>query len=211
MNCRFKNIYLFVLLASHFLFVYGQSEDKLLLQAENIYPSLQSYFENPDEKNTVQLLDILPSTQRDFYVVKQISGDKWWDYLWSNFTIIENQVLDNNRLATKIVCRILLISSNIYAERVYGTLSQLIQINPKMFLEELYLLNWNYIDFGILVMRPWYLDVAVPFCDDVDYKIKALESVTDIELLDIRDKCLFELKVLKNRCIEDRDGMNSAG
>lgn len=198
-------------MTSHLLLVNGQSSDNLLLQAENIYPLFRSYFEDPNENNAVKLLDVLPSTKRDFFTVKQISGDVWSDYLWDNFTIIENQVLNNNRLATRIACRILLISSNVYAEWVYGTLSQLILINPKMFLEELHLLNWDGILYGTLTTRPWYLESTVPYCDEVNNKFLALESVTNVELINIRDKCIVELKVIKNRCLEDEEGMNSAG
>ena len=111
---------------------------------------------------------------------------------------IEKHIHAGDRNAVKAGFRLFNISDGWYSHRLDMALGDLIRINTKLFLEELK--SHRNITFVIRRGPPVYpsgdeyVDNFEAQKSEIKLRIKALESIKDKDLIEIRDECIKDLK-----------------
>jgi hypothetical protein len=115
--------------------------------------------------------------------------------------VLERQVLKADRNAVKVAVRLWTIADGAFAEYLDSILGDLIRMDPKMFLEEIKEFPWpeDYpIDFMEWLSRGYVLCNGRIFNGEsvsderreLELRIKALETVKDVNLAGFRDECI---------------------
>lgn len=170
---------------------------------DNIMQAAVAYFEDPSTENALILYEALPKAQvrnRDrkggFLTVDE--------YIYDNLHLLSEHVLKGERNAVKVAVRLWTMADGGFAESLSSMLGQLIRIDPKVFLEEINDFPWphDYGDFkdwlskGYIVCEGGILNRSQDEVDEravreeLGMRIKALESVTEKGLFELRDICI---------------------
>lgn len=170
----------------------------------------KEYIEYPSSENALKVYSLLPER-----IITLEERKKFWDNFIKisniifdnlNFSILEYEIYAGERNAVKVAFRLYSIADGANDEILTMILTNLIRIHPKLYLEELKVhmhsepikeLGWpvGYMG-GIFVDRFKAQDL------ERKLRIKALESVKDKELMEIRDKCI---EILQKRKIPTID------
>jgi len=179
------------------VFLLSGQEREAKIDWERIKEAGEAYFACPSSENALKLYLSLPEEDignrrsEGSKVRRFISDDK-------NLNILEKRIHESDRNAVKAAFRLFNISDGWFSHRLDWALGDLIRINTKLFLEELK--NHRNITFVIRRGPPVY-PVGDEYVDrfearksETKLRIKALESIKDKDLTEIRDECIENLK-----------------
>ena len=181
------------------VFLLSGQEKEAKVDWERIKEAGEAYFACPSSENALKLYLSLPEEDIINYgdegskVIRFISDDK-------NLNILEKHIHESDRNAVKAAFRLFNISDGWFAHRLDKALGDLIRINTKLSLEELK--NHRNITFVIRRGPPVYplgdeyVDRFEARKSEIKLRIKALESIKDKDLIEIRDECIENLKKL---------------
>lgn len=157
--------------------------------------ALNKYFEYPSPQNAKSAYQYLPKSGH-----VKMTGDKvvndTLELFYSNFRILERQVISRDAEAVKLSFRLFSITDGAYAEELDILLGKLIRIDPKLFLGELVANRGSIGSLGGLLGNEGeeYVDRINAQCFENRQRKKALQSVSDQLLLKMRDECNHELE-----------------
>jgi len=188
--------YLTLSLGTAIFLLYGQ-EREAKVDWERIKGAGEAYFACPSSENARNLYLSLPEEDignrrgEGSKIIRFVSDDK-------NLDILEKHIHASDRNAVKAAFRLFNISDGWFAHRLDKALGDLIRINTKLFLEELK--NHRNIAFVIRCGPPVYplgdkyVDRFEARKSEIKLRIKALESIKEEGLIEIRDECIKDLK-----------------
>lgn len=162
---------------------------------KGIEQAYSEYIEYPSDENARKVRDLLPAAGHVEYTGEQLERAAI-EFIYSNIRMLERQIISRDRDAVKLGFRLITIADGGFREDLYIMLGQLIRIDPEMFLRELK-------EAEELVGRlEWlvriYGDIYVDRFDakrlETERRKRALKSVSDPALKDIRDRCINALE-----------------
>lgn len=178
------------------LSVFPESNPKI--NWEKLRRSWEDYQRYPSGENAMKVAYLLPDkhiTGRDIQ-----PGDKTIDFIFSASACLEYQIFVSNKCAVILAYRLFSISDGAYTEDLLANLSSLVRINPRLFLEELKahrkLEAVQRLGLIVDMFPPNYFEYPTAEELERQLRIKALESVKDKGLVQIRDECIAVLKSL---------------
>jgi len=176
---------------------------------KNAYQAAKTYFSKPSPDNAEKFYKALPDKRLpslDFKGLVRLGDLIYGSY--DNFSILEKNMEEGEPSAVDVGFRLINIADGAFAEDLTDALGKILPRHPRLFLQKLlahqgkteptvfYLLN------DLLCPTAW--GEIQEDEEEAEYKeliktrlkicIKALESVGDPELKEIRDKCLSILK-----------------
>lgn len=189
-------ILLIILTIFQFIFCYRKRiwEDK---DWETLGKKAAIYFSDPSPKNTSEFLEALPR-----YKLEKLNKDVY-EYLfkYENIKIIERQILAEDNEVIDIVYRLFFIADGHSAEMLIMILNKLIHVNPNLYLEKLKVHQDDYLIKARGLFFLCYtanLNSEEEALIEKNQRIEALKRVKDKKLIEIRDRCIEELKGCKN-------------
>jgi hypothetical protein len=161
---------------------------------DEILKAGRTYFSDPTSENALELYKALPETQ----VRGDRDGKEFRDVFYffdAHLDLIRHQVLLADRNAVKVAVRLWTISDGAFSEVLSEVLGDLIQVDPKMFIEEIREFPWpkDYGDFDEWLSQGNILcDAGIEVSEEIrrkklESRIRALETVTDSRLAKVRD------------------------
>jgi hypothetical protein len=164
---------------------------------EDLRAAYLAYVDCPSHENARVLLDALPIKRPE-----ETIGDAELTLLHifglANFPVLDNEVLDGDRLAVEIMFRLLNITDGAYRETVETELAGLVRSIPQLFLEVLSAYkDMEYIKkFGPPVdfVGEGYVSHPKALRHEYQKRIEALESVKDPKYSKIREECIQKLR-----------------
>jgi len=137
--------------------------------------------------------------------------DRLFDFVLDNLSVLARQIFAGDRNAVKLGFALYDYSSGLFTMEIDAMMADSIRFNPKIFLEEL-----KAAPNGKRIK-----ELGFPLCEsrlnssdnreeahryELEMRIKALETVTNAELLDLRDRCLREIRECLERQNQDFPG-----
>ena len=210
-----KHAWLLMLVAFLGIGSYGQ---EIAIDWGNIMEVATTYFAVPSSENALRFYNALPKVQVQIKNEEE-AFSKVNSYIFSNLVLLEKQVLKADRNSVKVAVRLWTIADGAFAEDLSDMLGQLIQIAPKMFLEETRDFPWSYhghegflewLKEGHIVCNGGVLGGEVEYDEqavraELLRRIQALETVKEKDLMEFRDICI---NIIKQHIPKH---MNSAG
>jgi hypothetical protein len=176
----------------------------------NAYKVAEAYFSHPSPENAEKLYMALPDKRLpslDFKGYVQL-GNLIFDF-GSNFSILEKNMEEGDPHAVDVGFRLINISDGAAGEVLVHALGEILPKHPRLFLQKLLVHRFKAEPsvFRLLgeILNPvaWW-EIPEDDINQVKYKellntrlalrIKALESVDDPDLKEIRDLCLAKLR-----------------
>ncbi len=152
----------------------------------------EAYYNNPSTENAHKFYLALP---RQFIPVTKYREDGFEpivDFILeeSNLIKLEKQIYASNRNAVKVAFLLFNLADGTSGEILELILGDLIPINPKLYLEELKAHKNTYFvkNIGPPLQNFGWIDSNEELENRIILRIKALESVKDKELIEIRDE-----------------------
>lgn len=151
---------------------------------------------NPTDEKLLEIYKILP--EKYIGTIKPNSDhDKTADYIYNNMTILKKQILLNNRYAIMVGYKLLLISDGDFSSFILECLSQVLINNPNLFLHELkahfkIITELDALE-SLLTSYERGLNGDIDALQQTEKIIKALESIVDKKLNDVKKECLIVL------------------
>jgi hypothetical protein len=154
-----------------------------------------TYFDDPTSENALKLYRALPETQvrgvRDGQEFEEV-----FYFFDAHLGVLERQVLLADRNAVKVAVRLWTISDGAFSEVLSDMLGDLIQVDPKMFIEEIREFPWpkDYGDFdawlgeGNILCSGGMETSEEVWRKKLESRIAALETVEDSRLAKVRDR-----------------------
>lgn len=169
---------------------------------DKILSAAKIYYSSPTSENAYKFLALLPTNTKSQDWQTTIKGDyeKTQSFIFDHLSILEQQVLKPERNAVKIAAWQYCISDGIYSEWLNGMLGDLIRVDPKMFLEEIGggpakdEVYWGYIVCNGLILDGESTASNEAKRKELELRIKALETVKDVNLAGFRDECIAIIK-----------------
>lgn len=175
------------------------------------YAAAKAYFAQPTPENAAKFLMALPASRLPMFDLEGESRLREYvlDFVGAertNFGVLDKQLEQANPVAWDICYRLLNISDGAYSETILYGLGTFITINPRLFLQKViahqpgsmhYLNNMLRMvaEFGEIPEAGGDSDKYDKiYHDRISERIKALESVPDPDLADLRDACISKLK-----------------
>jgi hypothetical protein len=161
---------------------------------DKILKAGQTYFNDPTSANSLELYKALPETQ-----VRSVrDGQEFRDVFYffdAHLGALEHHVLLADRNAVRVAVRLWTIADGAFAEVLSEMLGDLIQVDPKMFIEEIRNFPWpkDYGDFDEWLSQGNILCAAgIEVSEEIrrkklESRIRALETVTDSRFAKVRD------------------------
>lgn len=159
---------------------------------ERLYVAWEGYINYPNADNALRVYRLLPNEQYIRHGEMTENGKKCWYAIANNIEILEHQVISGDRAAVQLAFKFKVIADGAFSESLNIMLGKLIRINPKMFLEELkrhYSLISG-INFILRNSSNIYVDRLEAYLYEIQQRIKAIESITDPALEEIKTECL---------------------
>jgi hypothetical protein len=201
------------------LVIKGLREAPARIQKERIYwdgvrETAKAYFSRPTPENAEKLSVALPGEDADFLDAKgedevvNFIMDITYPAKGENFTILTNQIEAGEPRAVDVAFNFFHFTDGAYEEILLFYIGKLVDNHPRLFLQK-YLFHQKKKSIsrnldGMLTMFTEWGEIPEAGNDQAKYqqilnariaqRIKALESVDDPELREIRDKCLSMLK-----------------
>jgi hypothetical protein len=178
---------------------------------ENIYQAASAYFAQPSKETAVRFYLALPKKGTTIFNRRGYDQVFWLilniaESSYEKFRILKEKILDGDPYSVDIGFRLMNLVDGASAESLCFTLGKLVPCNPKLFLQKLsvhqtdtYALN------GLgLMLNPLPWDEAEEYKDEAQMKeawereravrIRALESVEDPGLQELKNRCLETLR-----------------
>jgi len=164
---------------------------------DEILNAAQTYFTSPTSKNAHKFYAVLPTKTRNWEETFKGDFEKARSLIWDNLDVLNKQVLKADRNAVKIAIWLFNIMDGIYSEWLVSMLGDLIRVDPKMFLEEIGGGPAKYLvyDSGYILCNGYILSGESTASKEaqrkeLELRIKALETVKDVNLAGFRDECI---------------------
>jgi hypothetical protein len=162
---------------------------------DKIVKAGQTYFDDPTSANALELYKALPKEQVRDVRDEQRFRDVFY-FFDAHLGALERQVLLADRNSVKVAVRLWTIADGAFAEVLSEMLGDLIQVDPKMFIEEIREFPWpkDYGDFDAWLSQGNILCAAgIEASEEVRLKklesrIAALEAIADSRLAKVRDR-----------------------
>jgi hypothetical protein len=154
------------------------------------------YGEYPSSENAYKVYIVLPRKHINISGIDSLSA---FFFKSDTLGLLERQICASDRNAVKVGFWLINISDGDATEELCIILGQLIRINPKMFLEELkeqYIIldNADLVHSILRSLEDWYVDKFKAKDLERNLRIKALQSVKDKRLKEIRDRCIENME-----------------
>lgn len=163
---------------------------------ETLEKKAAAYFSDPSPNNESDFYKALPRKK-----IEKLPGDILkLIFRNENLEVITQQIHKENRKVIEIVYRLFLITDAGYTEILIVILNELIYINPSLYLEKLKAHHDNEVKKigGLFVCYTANLNSEEEALIEINQRIEALKRVKDKKLIEIRDRCIEELKGCKN-------------
>jgi hypothetical protein len=185
----------------------GSISQKSSYDWNKILSIAETYFVDPSVENAIQFLNCLPKSPVD---IAQEGGDfiKASYFISARTPIFHDRAIKSDRNVVKIVVRLYAISDSSFTEALNDIMGDLIVADPKLFLEELIFYPgspnmheslFEHIGRGYIVCngariyKDSYTGVAQTI-REYGHRIKALETISDEDLLELRNECLQAIR-----------------
>jgi hypothetical protein len=160
-----------------------------------LFNAFKIYLSDPSEKNAERVINSLPKSGH----VKFSNSKREleiFNFVYENLETVERQVYAKNKLSTRLAFRLMSISDGGFSDDLNIILGRLINIDPLLFLEELKLRENEIVRYDALLGNtgPELVDRPQDECKELRKRINSLRSVNEKELLNIRNRCIEELK-----------------
>jgi hypothetical protein len=178
---------------------------------EKAYAAAQIYFSNPSSENADRLYRLLPDRRLPGLDFK--GQTRLFYFFDGKLSILIKKFEAGDPHALDIGFRLINISDGAFAEILFPGLGRAIPDHPRLFLQKLRT-NLNKEDFDLLdgILYPLSLgEIPENDPDHVKYKelrnarievrIKALKTVQDVELRELRDRCILILEKMRNEIL----------
>jgi len=160
-----------------------------------------NYLIKPTHDNSVKAYNLLPD---------KVMGDDYPDggqtgRIFSKIDQLDKLVQQGNRDALRLAFKLFTIADGEYAEGLQIEIGKLINVNPKLFLQELKNQRHLIVNLDGLVgnLGQDYVDEFERQTKEKEKRIKSLHKVSDKDLIKTRDDCLTELDKQVKRKHED--------
>ena len=182
-------------------------EQEHVIDWDSITQATEVYFLYPSAENATSLYEALPKVhvrgkdRKGGFIVAN-------NQIYLNLPLLSELLLKGDRQSMKIAVRLWTMADGGYADELSGMLGQLIRVDPKLFLVEISDFPWpddyekfkdwlrqgNIVcDRGILSPNREKLDEAA-IREELEMRIKALNTVTENGLAELRDICVTAIK-----------------
>jgi hypothetical protein len=181
----------------------GQEQD---INWERVEIAARTYFEYPSSENARLLYQVLPE--------QPLRGDvnpdhfyRLFNFMSEKFDVLERQVSVGDREAVKLGFRLYNFYDGLHVMHLDRIMADLVRSHPQLYLEELKSspnaqrikeLGYPLSDSSFDSEGKWE---ALRY--ELEMRVKALESVTDNALIDLRDTCLKEIRVFTTKYYHD--------
>lgn len=165
----------------------AQNQNDEKIDWEKIKEVATAYFNYPSSENALKFYLTLPERG------PVLRGDVVdFIFKYENFRMLEKQVYASDPNAVKVAFRIINISDGYYTEITETALGNLIRINPRLFLQELNShKNIRPIeDSAVTMVGEIFADRFKAQKLEIELRIRALETVKNDNLIEIRDQCI---------------------
>jgi hypothetical protein len=193
-----------MILSAFLLLGYGLVAQENNIDLDSLEKAARIYINYPSSENARLFRQGLPEQPLigNFDVDRY---DRLFSYVFENLEVLARQVSVGDREAVKLGFRLYNFSSGLFTMELDAMLGDLIRTHPQLFLEEL----------GSSPNARWIKTLGYPLCEsnlnfndtrdapdryELEMRIKALESVTDGALVDLRNTCIAEIR----KCLEKR-------
>lgn len=169
----------------------------------------KEYVSYPSGENARRLTDLLPDTGRYTEFLSPDQYDEMSSVAWEvgqTLGMLEYQVCAGDREAVRLAFRLLYTYADGHvAEEICIMLGVLIRSNPQLFLEELHNHPPQWVSLGHLVgdFGPNFVDLDSAEWLEATLRIKALQTVSDSQLVEVRDQCIEFLEEYARMLKED--------
>ena len=190
---RTINTITFILIS---LTVFGQSS-----RWEDFEKAWDNYLSKPTHDNSVRVYELLPN--------KVMAGDYpdggQTGRIFSKIDQLDKLVQLSNRDALRLAFKLFSIADGEHAEGLQIEIGKLININPKLFLQELKSHRQLVVSLDGLVgnLGQDYVDEFDRQKKEKEKRIKSLKNISDKDLNTVRDECLTELDRQVKRKLAD--------
>jgi len=161
----------------------------------------KAFVNYPSSDNANRVYNLLPDQRYRGKDDPSVLEKECRDSIYKDLAILGNEVIGANREAVKLAFKLFTISDGAFSESICITLGDLIRINPEMFLEELKN-HRKYVSRISTVLG----NLGYVFVDRyeahkyaINQRIKALKSVTNPMLSEMRLECLEVLNKINDR------------
>lgn len=158
--------------------------------------AFRKYVEYPSKENASHVITLLPEKHVRYTGTKEEKETLDYIYSWDQLGMLERQVISRNREAVRLAFKLHSIADGAFSEDLDIMLGILVRIDSKLFLEELKLakpddqsLSSSISNYGSV-----YVDRLKARCYETKSRISALEGVKETSLVELRNKCIGELK-----------------
>jgi hypothetical protein len=161
----------------------------------DLFNAFKTYLSDPSDKNAERVINFLPKTGH-----VKFSGSKRefevFDFIYQNLETVGRQVYAKKKLSTRLAFRLMSISDGAFSEELDIILGRLINIDPLLFLKELKLRENEIVRYDALLGNTGeeFVDRPQDECKELRKRIDSLQSVNDKDLIQIRNRCIKELK-----------------
>jgi hypothetical protein len=187
--------YLILCVLVQFSSVLSQDSASSRLDWNKLSIAWQGFLSNPTKTNGTKVCLLLPSKHYGITEPDSVYH-KSWDSLYENLYKLEALVISQRRIAVKVAFSLFPISDAAFTETLDQMLGKLIQINPRMFLEELSSHRNLVGALGGLLgnLGEEFVDNIEAQNSEIKLRIRALKSVKIKMLSSVRDECIAELQ-----------------
>jgi hypothetical protein len=157
----------------------------------------EAYFGSPTPENARKLYLALPDSK----ITHAREDDAFYkatQYFYGHLPDLKKH-MSEDRYAVKIALRLLNISDGGFSEELYDVIGDLADTNPRLFLEEIRdsSIEIDVVCCGARLMQLYGEKTKREYNQELEKRIKTLESVNDGDLITIRDTCIKQIK----RCL----------
>ena len=212
-KCHILKLPLLLMIAVSASLLFGQalSGQNQNINWDRLEQAARIYFDYPSSKNARAFCQDLPKhpLRIDFDVNRY---KRLFTYVFENLDVLARQVSVGDRDAVKLGFRLYNFSSGLSTMKLDALLGDLIRTHPQLFLEELRCspnARW------IKTLGYPLIESGLNFSDkreradryELEMRIKALESVKDSALVDLRDECIREIREYFDKHYHDSPGI----
>jgi hypothetical protein len=182
-------------------------EQEHAIDWDSIAQATEVYFLDPSAENATDLYEALPKIQvrgKDRRGAFSVVYSQISDHL----PLLRELVKKGDRNSVKIAVRLWNMADTVFTEQLRGMLGQLIRVDPRLFLAEISDFPWpddyekfkDWLRQGYIVCDGVSLTPNGEKADDgairkeLEMRIKALNTVTEKELVELRDICITAIQ-----------------
>jgi len=177
------------------------SDESPIVNWTALSKSFQAYVEYPSSANAESVIKLLPESGQVNYTGSENEKEAN-EVVYKGLPMLQRQVEARERQAIRLAFRLMTISDGAVSEDLDIMLGKLIRIDPKIFLEELSKTNimksdQYYFDGLVGNEGQEFVDKEQAQCLEKSLRIEALSTISDKNLLPLRDICIDKLNEIK--------------